>query len=444
MAQILLIDDDPNLLQMVKLMLERAGHTVEMARDGEQGIMLAQRVQPDIAIVDVMMPDTNGYDVVRAMRADRQTAAIPVIILTARSQPMDKHMALEAGANSFLSKPVAAKELLARIEAVLEAGVGFHVHTGMLKQPITPRPPLEDEAEPEPPVSDSRPSRPTRSRPVERPATHPVERPVTRPPQEKPARRMPIGAEDVSMSASASSKLLPAITVLSLRGGVGTTTLAVNLSLVLSGRGDHVALLDLSLASGHAHLHMHMPGGRNWGRLLEYGDAPDPELVLQLLTQHGPSGLSLLAAPSVPVMRALSTPATLTIMRDLTADFTRLVIDARSLNSATAGALSVSSVVLVVMTDDPPSIQSAGQLLMTLHNFGVDPARVRLALNHIRTTTDVPVDTIQKALKRPINIDLPYDPGHMDAIRRGVPVVVSNPDGPFARALKQFANTLVF
>jgi two-component system cell cycle response regulator len=78
-------------------------------------------LNPDLAIIDVMMPELSGYDVVRQMRADPATAHIPIMILTARSQPVDKQMALDAGANSFMSKPVMSKDLIERVETVIEA-----------------------------------------------------------------------------------------------------------------------------------------------------------------------------------------------------------------------------------------------------------------------------------------------------------------------------------
>ena len=123
MPRILLVDDDVNLLQMVKLMLERAGHEVETANNAAESIERAAETVPDLAIIDVMMPGISGYDVVRKLRADPRTVRIPIIILTARSQPMDKHMALDAGANAFLSKPVTSQELTQRVDAVLRAGV---------------------------------------------------------------------------------------------------------------------------------------------------------------------------------------------------------------------------------------------------------------------------------------------------------------------------------
>ncbi|HEX3054173.1 MAG TPA: response regulator, partial [Aggregatilineaceae bacterium] len=158
MSRILVIDDDINLLQMVRLMLQRVGHTVETSNDGAEGITLAAKMQPDLAIIDVMMPGLSGYDVVRKLREDPVTQRVPIIILTARSQPMDKHMALEAGANAFLSKPVTAQELTDRVDAVLKAGVNYRVHTGLLTEP-SHRKPVETKP-PSPPPDASQPKRP--------------------------------------------------------------------------------------------------------------------------------------------------------------------------------------------------------------------------------------------------------------------------------------------
>ena len=103
-------------------MLQRLGHQVITSRDGEQGLRLAAEVQPDLAIIDIMMPGLSGYDVVHELRRNPRTARMPIIILTARSQPMDKHQALRAGANAFIAKPVTAQELADR-RGGAEAGV---------------------------------------------------------------------------------------------------------------------------------------------------------------------------------------------------------------------------------------------------------------------------------------------------------------------------------
>jgi len=432
MSRILIIDDDINLLHMVKLMLERVGHQVDISKDGEKGIVLAAEDHPDLAIIDVMMPGLSGYDVVRKLRQDPHTARIPIIILTARSQPMDKEMALEAGANAFLSKPVAAQELIERVDAVLRAGVNYRVHTGLLAEPIPPRAPTPAPAPatPHPTPAPTAAAEPTPSAAPARPAAP------------KPSGRKPIGAEDVSPPATTAPTRLPVVTVISLRGGTGGTTVAVNLAFALANQTRRVCLADLSTASGHVHLYLHLTPPHHWGQLLGLGDSPDPRTVNETLVQHPSSGIAVFAAPVQPPSETLSVPATQHVLRELVSAYNPVVVDARHLDPATTGALQVSSAIVVVMSDDPPSIQTTGQLLGALHTLGVEAGRVRLALNHVRPVVDVPAETIQKAFKRPLTVELPFDAQQPNAIRRGLPVVTTAPDSPFAKGIQQLARTI--
>lgn len=430
MAHILVVDDDTNLLQMVRLMLERVGHSVETARDGEKGIALAGQLQPDLAIIDVMMPELSGYDVVRRMREDPKTARIPLVILTARSQPMDKHMALEAGANSFLSKPVSSQELTERVNAVLQAGVDYRVHTGLLTEPVPPRRsgagagapairPAVDTRTPAP--SDTQPKRPT---------------------SQQRSGRQPIGAEYLEQASDIPPTRLPVITVMSLRGGAGSTTVAVNMAFLMAGMAHRVCLVDLTRTGGHIPMHMHLTPKQHWGLILEQGDMPDPRVLQQILLQHPASGITVLASPPVPSLDSLTTAASQNILRELTSAYNPVIVDSGQLDAATAGALNVSSAVVIVMSDDPFSVQTTGQTLVSLQNMGVESSRVRVVLNHINPARDLPPAAIQKALKRPLSAELPYDPNQPGTVRRGVPLVVASPKSPFAAAIQQLTRTI--
>ena len=119
MAKILVIDDDAHLLKMLGLMLERAGHETLMADHGQQGIDIALKENPDMAIVDVMMPDMSGHEVCKQLRARPAAVDLPILILTARSQPVDREAALQSGANDFMSKPVSPKELAEKVDQLL-------------------------------------------------------------------------------------------------------------------------------------------------------------------------------------------------------------------------------------------------------------------------------------------------------------------------------------
>jgi DNA-binding response OmpR family regulator len=116
---VLVADDDNDILELVAYRLERAGYDVVQAHDGEQALRLAGERNPDLAVLDVMMPKLDGYDVTRRLRADESTARMPVILLTARVQEADVARGFEAGADDYVKKPFSPQELRARVQAVL-------------------------------------------------------------------------------------------------------------------------------------------------------------------------------------------------------------------------------------------------------------------------------------------------------------------------------------
>lgn len=119
MAHILVIDDDEQLLRMVGLMLERGGHTITLLNNPMEGLERIQVEEPDLLVLDVMMPFMNGHDVTRQIRNTPGLEDLPILILTARSQDIDRTTALKSGADGYLSKPVTAQELLSQIDYLL-------------------------------------------------------------------------------------------------------------------------------------------------------------------------------------------------------------------------------------------------------------------------------------------------------------------------------------
>jgi len=117
--RILVVDDEESIRRIIALHLKKGGYETIMASDGEEGIELALRLQPDLILLDLMMPKMDGYTVARKLRADFATSQIPIIMLTAKFTIDDKMIGLEAGANDYITKPFAVGELLARIRTVL-------------------------------------------------------------------------------------------------------------------------------------------------------------------------------------------------------------------------------------------------------------------------------------------------------------------------------------
>jgi two-component system phosphate regulon response regulator PhoB len=116
---ILVIDDEPDLIELVRYNLVKEGFEVVAATDGETGLVAARREMPDVVVVDLMLPGIDGLEVCRALRADDRTAQIPVIILTAKNAESDRIVGLEIGADDYVTKPFSPRELAARVKAVL-------------------------------------------------------------------------------------------------------------------------------------------------------------------------------------------------------------------------------------------------------------------------------------------------------------------------------------
>jgi DNA-binding response OmpR family regulator len=116
---VLVADDDPDILSLVTLRLERSGYDVVSAGDGEQALERARTRAPDLALLDVMMPKLDGYEVTARLRQEEATRHLPVILLTARVQESDIARGVEAGADDYVKKPFSTHELRDRVQAVL-------------------------------------------------------------------------------------------------------------------------------------------------------------------------------------------------------------------------------------------------------------------------------------------------------------------------------------
>ena len=121
MAHILIVDDSATDVKLLSGMLERAGHKVSSAGDAESGIALAKSALPDLVLMDVIMPGMNGFQATRSLSRDPATSSLPVMIVTTKSMETDRVWALRQGAKDFLVKPIAEKDLLARIQALLNS-----------------------------------------------------------------------------------------------------------------------------------------------------------------------------------------------------------------------------------------------------------------------------------------------------------------------------------
>lgn len=118
-AAVLIVEDEPGQLEMLSYNLEKEGYRVTGASDGEEGLLLAEEIRPDLIILDWMLPQVSGIEVCRQLKRRRETRSIPVIMLTARGEEADRIRGLDTGADDYMVKPYSVNELIARARALL-------------------------------------------------------------------------------------------------------------------------------------------------------------------------------------------------------------------------------------------------------------------------------------------------------------------------------------
>ena len=119
--RVLLIEDEPNIIEAISFILSRDGWTVHTHEDGETAMAKVLSFPPDLIILDVMLPGRSGFDILRDLRAEAQTADIPVMMLTARGQAKDRDLALRLGANHFMTKPFSNTEVRDHVRSLIMA-----------------------------------------------------------------------------------------------------------------------------------------------------------------------------------------------------------------------------------------------------------------------------------------------------------------------------------
>ncbi len=119
MKNILIVDDEQDIVESLKFVLETAGYNCYTAFDGEEGLRLAKKIMPDLIILDVMMPKINGYKISRLLKYDSKYKNIPILMITARSQEEDKLIGEETGADEYITKPFDLDDVLKQVEKYL-------------------------------------------------------------------------------------------------------------------------------------------------------------------------------------------------------------------------------------------------------------------------------------------------------------------------------------
>lgn len=132
MSNVLIVDDEPTIAELIEFNLHKAGYRVLKADNGHTAIQLVRSDKPDLIILDLMIPGIDGMEVCRKLKGQQHTASIPIIMLTAKNEEVDKIVGLELGADDYMTKPFSPRELVARVKAVLRRSHKESIHDGEL------------------------------------------------------------------------------------------------------------------------------------------------------------------------------------------------------------------------------------------------------------------------------------------------------------------------
>ncbi len=371
---ILLVDDDVDTLKLIGLMLQRRGYQIIAAQNGTQALARAESDLPDLIILDVMMPDIDGYEVCRRLRANPKTGPIPVIMFTAKTQVTDKVAGFQAGADDYLTKPIHPAELASHVEAIL-------VRSARARETV----------------------------------------PV--------------------MTAHA-------IGFIGSKGGVGTTTLAVNIAVALAqdaGQGKRVIMAELVPGSGGAGLQM---GFTHPGGLATLIGKSVEELDLHAVESHlvtHTSGIRMLLASSEPRCSLLPAPQVAAAVQQLGRLCDYLVFDLGSgLDDATLTVVKQCHYIVLVAEPQRVSLALAQTMMAQLEAMEVLRDRIGLVLfNRTPSAATVTKATVEGMLGEVASV-IPAAPElAFQAVEKGAPLYLIQPGSLVSNQIRDLAKFII-
>lgn len=380
--KILVVDDDVDTLRLVGLMLQRQGYQVSAASNGSQGLAKAFEERPYLILLDVMMPDMDGFEVTRRLRKNPATSSIPILMFTAKNQLDDKVTGFEVGADDYLTKPTHPTELQSHVKALLARS------SAAAKKP-----------------------------------------------------------EDIKTALTEKHGYV--IGALSVRGGLGVSTVAMNLAAALYTRTQEgVILAELTPGQGMIGMDLGLPSQRGLSDILR-GTVVEVtrEKVESSLAAHG-SGIKILAASDNP--RDVDLSSRVENYEALVARLASLarfiILDLGSgLSSTVQKTLALCNERIVVMEGLQNSIHHTRLLLEELSSLKIDMQTVTVLLNNRqRTEAQIPWAQVQEKLGHSITTTLtPMPELLLQAQRLHTPAVVAQPANMNSQQFLKMADAIL-
>lgn len=396
--KILVIDDHPETLSIIQRVLQQQGYQVLGARSGFRGLTLAESENPDLVMVDGMMPEMDGWEVCRRLRATPKLADIPIIMFTAIDDAEQKLAGFDAGADDYVTKPTEPDELVERVKTILENRTPKAAAQTRLHEPL--------------PKSKKRISETIA--PLAPTMTFPVQGSVT--------------------------------AVIGARGGAGATTLAINLASSIASNDHNTTLLDLDLEQGHVALYLSQKHQQGLNNVLAQPETKWPQAIQAELSNYN-DHLNLLLTHTKLASKPLplQPEQVQNLLLPLIKPNHHLVIDCgHQLTPLIESVLAQANQIIVCLRPERVALATARQLLEHLHEISPPEAMVRAIIFDFSNQMAIPHEALEKFLNHPLMAILPVSPTEMNqAVNKSIPLVQLNPRAKAAILIRQIAQQLI-
>ena len=375
--RVLLIDDEQFYFKLIRKTLKEAEYELEYAKSGNEGLGKIPSFKPDLLIVDLKLPEIDGFEILERLRRDPKYSHIPVIVITAQDELSDKLKAFEMGADDYLVKPFQPEELVARMSILARRGKAMQM---------------------------------------------------------------------VRQMSSVDKATATVITVHSLRGGVGCSSIVVNLGLALHKLwGKQTLLIDGVLTAGQVSLMLDGKPGATWENLVGIeAENLDDSVVSDLMCTHK-SGIRYIASPRYPIAADTFTNDSLhLLMVKIKQQNEFVVVDtSHDFSDMTIQMLNMSSSILLVMAPEMASLRTALSALEIYDRLAIPLDKVKIVLNNNSSSPAIKQAQLEKVLKHSIDFVLPFEAGEVNrAVNFGQPFILTNPDLSICLNLEKMAYVL--
>jgi pilus assembly protein CpaE len=387
--RVVIVDDIAETRENIRKLLqfEPDVEVVGVARTGREAIDISKDVKPDVLLMDINMPDMDGIAATEIIR--KLVPFTQIIILSIQNDPNYMRRAMLAGARDFLTKPPTIDELNS---AIRRAGAM-----------------ARDERTKAPQISGVQTTRVGGTRPSGTPG---------------------VGGR--------------VITFYSPKGGAGCTTLATNLAVCLNNEDTSVLIIDANLQFGDVSVFLNEQGKNSILDLAPRADELDPDIINSVTLKHAQSGIRILAAPMKPEHAdTISGEQLSKVIKFLREIYSYIIIDtASSLTNITAGAIDNSDLLILLTTQDIPSIKNSRLFLDEIDALGFDRKRIIFVMNKFDKRIGITPEKVSENLKQEITSIIPYEERVIVSVNRGIPFLLVDKSRPISRSILSLAEVV--